>query len=52
MEITLVSHQPPPLGSVDDLHRFHFDGDDGLGTLTSHEITLGTVRVIAANLQY
>ncbi|WP_244808752.1 hypothetical protein [Caballeronia zhejiangensis] len=50
MKVTIVSHEPPPLGSAEDLHRFRFEAEDGSGLPRRHEITLRTARVIAENL--
>jgi hypothetical protein len=49
MKITIVSHESPPPGSAVEIHRFHFQTNDGRGLPTRHSISLRTARVIVAN---
>ncbi|SAK78764.1 hypothetical protein AWB76_05250 [Caballeronia temeraria] len=51
MKVIIVWHEPPPLGSAEELHRFRFEADDGFGPPRIHEITLRTARVIVGNLR-
>jgi hypothetical protein len=50
MKVTIVSHEPAPPESADEIHRFSFWLDDGPGLPKNHFISLRTARVIVKNL--